>query len=123
MSNENSDERRHFHRILFDAPLLFTTMGDGYDSSLIDISLNGALIHRPDGWNGKSGDGATISIHLGESEDEEIIMEGTVTHVDENGLGLRCTHIDMNSITHLRRLLELNLGDMEVLERDMEALG
>jgi hypothetical protein len=123
MSNDNSDERRHFHRILFDAPLLFTSMGDSYDSTLVDISLKGALIHRPDGWNGKSADGATISIHLGELEEEEIVMEGTVTHVDERVLGLRCAHIDMNSITYLRRLLELNLADMDVLERDMEALG
>ncbi len=123
MSNDNSDERRHFHRILFDAPILMTTMGDVFQCTLVDISLKGALLHRPDGWSGKAGDGATITIHLGESEDEAIVMEGTLTHVDEKGLGLRCLHIDMNSITHLRRLLELNLANMDVLERDLEALG
>ncbi len=123
MSNGDTDDRRHFHRILFDAPLILATMGDKFDCSLIDISLKGALIHRPDGWNGRSGDGATISIHLGELEDEVIVMEGEITRVDSAAVGLRCAHIDMNSITHLRRLLELNLGDMAVLERDLEALG
>ncbi len=123
MNNENIDERRHFHRILFEAPLSLTTMGDKFHCLLVDISMNGALLGRPNEWYGKSGDGATINIHLGESADEIIVMEGTVAHVDTDTLGLRCIHIDMNSITHLRRLLELNLGDMEILERDLEALG
>ncbi|HXK57002.1 MAG TPA: PilZ domain-containing protein, partial [Gammaproteobacteria bacterium] len=38
-------------------------------------------------------------------------------------LGLRCVSIDMESIGHLRRLVELNLGDAELLHRDLESLG
>ncbi len=42
----------------------------------------------------------------------------------ENGeLGLRCEDIDVDSITCLRRLVELNLGEPELLERELSALG
>jgi hypothetical protein len=33
-----------------------------------------------------------------------------------------CKEIDLDSISHLRRLIELNLGDQEELERELGAL-
>jgi len=36
---------------------------------------------------------------------------------------LRCLSIDLDSITHLRRLLELNLGDPQLVERELLQLG
>ncbi|MCM8921317.1 MAG: PilZ domain-containing protein, partial [Candidatus Thiodiazotropha sp.] len=38
-------------------------------------------------------------------------------------IGVLCKEIDMESISLLRRLVELNLADDEVLNRDLEALG
>lgn len=37
-------------------------------------------------------------------------------------LGLRCRNIDLDSITHLRRLLELQLGDATLLQRELGQL-
>ena len=36
--------------------------------------------------------------------------------------GLHCLAIDIDSVTHLRRLVELNLGDPALLEREVSAL-
>jgi hypothetical protein len=37
--------------------------------------------------------------------------------------GLRWKHIDVDSLTHLRRLLELNLTDPGLLNRELADLG
>jgi hypothetical protein len=49
-------------------------------------------------------------------------MAGEVVHVEDGRLGLRCTEIDLESITNLRRLVELNLGDEAALHREMSAM-
>ena len=36
--------------------------------------------------------------------------------------GLICRNLDIDSATHLRRLVELNLGDPKLLERELSAL-
>ena len=45
-----------------------------------------------------------------------------VAQAQELQLGLVCRSIDLDSVTHLRRLLELQLGDPTLLERDLAAL-
>ena len=125
MNSDTSEERRRFHRILFDAPTTVScTSGENYQTTLIDISLNGALIARPEGWEGATGDGGeVITITLDQENGIVIRMEAVLVHVEDALLGLECKHIDMDSITHLRRLVELNMGDPELLERELAALG
>ena len=50
-------------------------------------------------------------------------MELTATHVVGNKVGFKCEHIDIDSISELRRLVELNLGSSALLERDLLALS
>ena len=40
-----------------------------------------------------------------------------------NALGFRCEHIDIDSMTHLKRLVELNLADEALLHRELSALS
>jgi hypothetical protein len=116
------EERRRFHRILFDAPVRISNdSNDEAITSLIDISLNGALLIRPDNWQGNPGQLVELTVLLDDAE-SRILMEAQVTHLDADTMGLRCNNIDMESIGHLRRLVELNLGDAQLLERDLDAL-
>jgi hypothetical protein len=50
-------------------------------------------------------------------------MELTATHIVDNKVGFKCEHIDIDSITQLRRLVELNLGNSSLLERDLLSLS
>jgi len=52
-----------------------------------------------------------------------IRMQARVAHVAGGRIGLEREHIDIDSITHLRRLVELNLGDPALLERELHELG
>lgn len=115
-------EQRRFHRILFDAPVRIREGDNEYITTLVDISLSGALVIRPEIWSLERGDTVQLIVLLDDSK-ARIHMQTTVAHHGEDTIGLRCTRIDMESIGHLRRLVELNLGDQTLLERDLQALG
>lgn len=119
---EQAHEKRHFPRIPFQAPVQIKNLDGDWNTQLKDLSLNGALIERPESWSGNVHDLFMIRLILPNS-DVEIRMEVTVAHVEEQTIGLHCKHIDLDSITHLRRLVELNTGDPELLKRQLGSLG
>ena len=52
-----------------------------------------------------------------------IAMKATCAHIEGDRIGMLCEEIDMESISLLRRLVELNISDEALLQRDLEALG
>lgn len=115
------EEQRRFTRIPFDADAVLARDGREWRCELIDLSLKGALVKKPDDWNGAVGDDYALSLLL--DEETCIRMDVSIAHVEEQHIGLACRDIDLDSITHLRRLVELNLGDAHLLERELMALG
>lgn len=114
-------ERRHFVRVGFDAPALLTTSSDAYSVHVQDLSLKGALIVAPPQAALEPGMLCQITIPLAETE-SHIAMSAQVAHVAGLHTGLLCRSIDLDSVTHLRRLIELQLGDPALLERDLAEL-
>lgn len=115
-------ERRKFWRAAFNAPVKLVNDTASVDATLDDISLKGALLEVPPGWQGKAGEHCHLRLRLGGDEDMKITMWGRITHVDGEKVGVLCESIDLDSITHLRRLVELNAGDPTLLERELSAL-
>ncbi|MFB4205184.1 Cyclic diguanosine monophosphate-binding protein [wastewater metagenome] len=116
----DSDERRRFSRIDMDQPARLEADGAGIPVRVIDISLHGALV-RPEAEAAIADTPATLTIPLG---DEVVIrMHVTPMHREAGFVGLRCDDLPVESAGHLRRLVELNLGDPELLERELEALA
>jgi len=116
------NERRKFWRATFNAPVKLVNDASSIDAMLDDISLKGALLEVPSGWSGKVGEHCHLKLRLGGDQDMKIVMWGRVTHVDGRKVGLLCESIDLDSITHLRRLVELNAGDPALLERELSSL-
>ncbi len=118
----HKDEQRHFTRIPFDARARIQHARDGRDwiGNLLDISLNGALVTRPEDWSADIGDTIKLELQLG--EDTRLYMDTTVAHIEEQRIGLHCQQMDLDTATHLHRLLELNLGDPELLKREFSEL-
>jgi hypothetical protein len=50
-------------------------------------------------------------------------MDVAVVHIEDNETGLQCNAIDIDSISHLRRLIELNLGDSNQLNKELNQLS
>ena len=116
----NPQDRRDFWRAPFHTQAQLTDAGGTWPASLLDLSLKGALLEMSADWRGACGDQCRLRLDL--SEDVSIQLKGTVAHVDGRKMGLRCEDIDLDSITHLRRLVELNAGDPALLERELAAL-
>jgi hypothetical protein len=114
------NNRRQFWRAHFHSPVQFAMHGHVTEAELYDISLKGALVKVSKNWPGKLGDRCQLRLGLG--IDSHISMSATVTHVDGLNVGLRCDTIDIDSVTHLRRLVELNAGDPGLLDRELSAL-
>ena len=53
----------------------------------------------------------------------DLFMDVTVAHLNGTSVGVRCVTIDIDSASHLRRLLELNLGDADLLSRELTELS
>lgn len=115
-----SQERRQFQRLHFDTRAQLICAGQAHAVRLVDISLQGALVQATSALSWPKEAPCQLIITLGEGC--HIAMTTEVTHVQEALLGLRCRRIDLDSITHLRRLLELQLGNPALLERDLSQL-
>lgn len=116
-----TDNRRQYSRVAFHAPARLVLPTRAFDTVVIDLSLKGALIRLPANTPVAEGEKGKLHVRLGETDDR-ISMDMGVTHVEGRYAGLLCEGIDLDSVTHLRRLVELNLGNPELLDRELSSL-
>jgi hypothetical protein len=113
-------DRRQFWRATFRSPVQLIDKVGSSPAELVDISLKGALLKVPPEWHGQVEDGCQLKLKL--TEGSAIVMRGRVAHIQGRRVGMYCESIDLDSITHLRRLVELNAGDPAMLERELSVL-
>lgn len=121
MPASKSAEKRKFHRINFDAPCELHAIDSVWTTEVLDISLKGVLVKRPEGWDVPLNQPCEVIIHL-DGEQVGIVMAVELKHIESQRLGFKCEYIDLESATHLKRLVELNLGDQVLLEREFTRL-
>lgn len=123
MANVTIDERRNFSRIPFHAQAhIHAAKGELHlHCEVLDVSLNGILIVKPDGWLGQLTDKYQVDLLL-ENAQLVIKMSTEVAHIDDRTIGFIFKNIDLESISHLKRLVELNLGDEDLLHRELASL-
>jgi len=114
-------EKRHFHRIFYKTEANLYSDEQVWDCEVLDLSLNGCLLQFTSPLKEHLENCYTLKLRL--SDDVEIKMELKMAHLLENNAGFRCVQIDIDSISQLRRLVELNLGDSDILERDLSSLA
>ena len=107
------NERRKFTRFPFEASVSLLNPRGKWNAKLIDISLNGVLITHPHNWVKHENQEFLVEVNFADS-DVHIRMEASIAHSEHGKIGLHCNHIDIDSASHLRRLVELNLGDENI---------
>lgn len=118
-----STERRQFARVAFAAGAELITTQSRLACQVIDISLKGVLLRLPAGVQPQPGMPCLVRLPLDGSGSEACIaMAGELAHVEGDHVGVLCRSIDLESITHLRRLVDVNLGDPAASERELKAL-
>jgi len=116
-----TQERRHFARVAFDAPADLITVDGKVSTSVLDLSLKGALVSLPPDHRLSPGVPCLLCVRL-QGDEQRIVLGAEVAHLEASRAGLICRSIDIESITHLRRLIEINLGESDLLERELKAL-
>ncbi len=116
-----ADNRRQFRRIAFDGEVRLYSDRAMWTTRLIDISLRGALVDRPDGWDGVTGKRQRLDLRI--ATGLIISVAGLIAHAGTRTIGYRFDKMDLDSFVRLKRLVELNLGDPEMLNRELGSLG
>ena len=116
-----NEERRDFSRIAIHRPAILDVKGRIYRCDLLDISLGGALLHLRGSASPAVGDPCMFAVGL-DLGIAAVRMTGVIAHQEEGTVGVRCQEMDLDSVAHLRRMVEMNLGDEHLLERELGAL-
>ncbi len=115
-------KQRRFTRIPFHVPSSLEVNGARLPCSLVNVSLKGALVELSSGLAPIQGSTCAVTIDLDPAGGARIRMEGEVVHQRGNQIGVRCDELDLESVQHLRRILEVNVGDESVVLRELGEL-
>jgi len=116
-------ERRQFWRAGFQASAQMVLRDGARDAAMMNISMDGALLELASTSMPAPGEPCELRLELNPGG-ETIVMQASVSHVGPGGrVGLRRASIDCDSLTLLRRLLELNTGDAARTEHELLTLS
>ncbi|MCZ4308730.1 MULTISPECIES: PilZ domain-containing protein [Vibrio] len=114
-------ERRQFSRVVYQTPTDISQGNVNVSGSVQDLSLHGLLIQCDKLQQLRADIPVQVSFKL-ENSDINIQLEATIVSTINTSMRLRIEHLDIDSISHLKRLVELNVGDDELLYREIEHL-
>jgi hypothetical protein len=118
---DGSDERRRHHRFPIVAAVRIYSGEAMWNSRLIDVSLRGALVERPESWKGEPESLFRLDLRL--EGGPGIGMGVRLVRAGDSELAFACQKIDLDSFAQLKRLIELNLGNVAALNRELSQLG
>jgi len=113
-------EQRQFQRVHFFKRVQVTANGEQQETHCLDISLRGILLVRPEATDWHLEQQVRVTLVL--SEEQSIDMECSVVHIDDDVVGCACDSLDLDSMTTLRRLLEMNLQNPQEVNRELAEL-
>lgn len=116
-----SKNLRHFFRVSFGAAVELHLHERTLQVQLIDIALKGALVSMPAPLPLVLHEACRLVLPLTQGG-ETITMAGKIVHLEGTHVGIQCLDIDVASLTQLRRLIELNTGDAELMQRELSQL-
>lgn len=116
-------DRRQFRRADFQTSAQVLLPDGARDAELVNISLDGALLEMASDLALGQGEPCQLRLDLVPGA-ESISMQATVCHTGPGRrVGLRRASIDCDSLTVLRRLLDLNAGDAELTKHELSRLA
>ncbi|RJG51322.1 PilZ domain-containing protein [Motilimonas pumila] len=117
----SESERRKFSRILYQATAHLVAGEQHWSTNLLDLSLKGALVETPTDWPSEAPSSLQLQFKLGDS-DIELNLAVAMCHQHKDHLGLKNISTDIETASHLKRLVQLNIGDESLLNREIDEL-
>ena len=112
---------RQYARITFDADVQLKVGDLSIKVHLEDIALKGALVKSATGQSFNLHEACSLLLPLAE-DGTGLEMKGRIVHLEGAYIGIECLDIDVVSLGRLRRLIELNTGDSELMHRELSHL-
>ena len=113
-----SQERRKCTRIAFKNSCFLSGNDRRVPAELLDISMKGALVAPEDVSFFSAGGSCDLEVSLGDAS-STMKMQAEMVHCDNVHIGIHFIHTDLESLTHLRKLIELNTGDPERAAKEL----
>lgn len=122
----SSSDRRRFHRFPFEAKAVLRIGPKSHlVCDLLDLSLNGALLGVDELANYTRGELGELELVIrGEVRGDVVTMNMDVeaVRIERSRLACRFVSIDDDSFASLKTLIEDNLGDVSMLDRELTQL-
>lgn len=113
---DDTGKNRRYSRVSGHSQAIVTAGGSATRGAVLDISLNGVLVEADPGQ--EPGTPCDVHIQLGDDPEQSIVARGEVARRNEQGVAVRFEAMDLDSATHLRRLITLNSDDPGQTERE-----
>lgn len=111
---------RHFRRIPFEAEVTLKSENGISTGQLLDVSLKGALIGTDTPTPFKRGEKCSLCIAL-PGTPISLDFQAELVHSEELSYGFKFISENLETLTHLRKLIELNTGDAEATRSELTA--
>jgi len=115
------NERRIFSRVRFVAKVQINYDSRVYDAKMLDISLKGTLIESGTDIFLEKTKQCKIKLCL-MNPDVTLNFDSELIYQDSKNLGFKFLRVDNTTMMHLRRLLELNIGDSDTIQKELSFL-
>jgi hypothetical protein len=113
---------RNFSNIKFEEKCTVEFDACSIEASLVNISLKGATVKFGDDTVFRQGEGLRLSFYLG-NLDCLLRFRAEVVHSCGNFAGIRFVETDVDTMIHLRNLLEARTADPEQVKRELDLLA
>lgn len=118
-----TEEKRQFTRIVFDKAIsLQPDNGICVQGQVDNICMKGAFVLCDQFSRFTVGEHVSYTMTLSDPAGVAITGDARVVWIDEHrqGCGLFFFEMDIDSFTNLKRLVELNFGDADIIEKELE---
>ena len=121
---DNMQERRKYSRVIMQLRGFLQAENGSQliPVKILDVSLKGALVELPADQNVQIFVGQRYICTFALDVSAKIVMHMACRHSANKRVGLECVNTDASSITHLKRLIELNVGKSELITRQLSEL-
>jgi hypothetical protein len=106
------EDKRRFARAPFDGSATLQAGDQTLNVVLADLSLRGALLELPPESDARQGLAGVLTLQL-EDSDIAITLQCQINHLLKDRAGVEFQRISVDAMQHLRRLVELHLGNGE----------
>lgn len=111
---------RHFRRIPFEAQVTLHAGANTWTGELLDVAMKGAMVGMEAPLPDALGTEFTLGIAL-PGTPISLEFQAELIHCEEMRYGFKFISENLETLTHLRKLIELNTGDAETTRSELSA--